>query len=217
MAIFGNLAGMPFADLLAMLGRRSGVLEVFALPGKRQGYSIALDGGKVVWVREGHRRLDSLEARLVLQDLLHCRKGAFEFTPGTPPVDGEALGWPLERLLLTMTVIEDEEATYASVLPDPKTRFQVASLEIPLEEPLLSFWDRTKSLLLEGASAEEIAGKLHLPLKEVRYYLYKLRLSGKVTPVRAYQKTRQDTEKQGLFLKLLGALLRGRGRWGNAP
>jgi len=86
MAIFGSLADMPLADLMAMLGRRSGVLEVFALPGKRQGYSIALDRGKVVWVREGQRWLDSLEARFALQDLLRNQEGSFEFTPGIPPV-----------------------------------------------------------------------------------------------------------------------------------
>jgi hypothetical protein len=212
MAIFGSLADMPLADLMVMLGRRSGVLEVFALPGKRQGYSIVLDRGKVVWVREGQRWLDSLEARFALQDLLRNQEGSFEFTPGIPPVDGEALGWPLERLLLTMTTVEDEQAAYASVLPDPKTRFQAASLEIWLEEPLFSFWGRAKNLLVNGASAEEIAQNLHLPLKEVRYYLYKLRLVGKVTPVRAYQKTRQNAEQQGLFRKLLGALLGGRGR-----
>jgi len=60
--------------------------------------------------------------------------------PAYHPFDGEALGWPLERLLLTMTTVEDEQAAYASVLPDPKTRFQAASLEIWLEEPLFSFW-----------------------------------------------------------------------------
>jgi hypothetical protein len=78
MAVFGNLRDMPLPDLVAMLGRRSGVLEVFGLPGKRQGYALALDGGRVVWVREGNRILDPLEARLVLQELLRLQEGAFD-------------------------------------------------------------------------------------------------------------------------------------------
>ncbi len=211
MAIFGNFKDMPFPDLVAMLGRRSGVLEVFGLPGKRQGYAVALDGGKVVWVREGRRPLDPVEARLVLQELMRSGEGAFEFVPGVPPVDGAVLGWPLERLLLSATTMEDELTAYAPLLPDPKTRFQVASLEVWLEEPLWSFWERAKGLLQGGASAEEIAKALHLPLDEVRYYLHKLRLAGKVAPVRAYEATRRDAERQGLFRRLLGALL-GRGR-----
>lgn len=212
MAVFGNLRDMPLADLIAMLGRRSGVLEVFGLPGKRQGYAVALDGGKVVWVREGRKRLDPVEARFTLQELFRSREGAFEFTPGVPPLDEAPLGWPLERLLLTMTTMEDEQAAYASLLPDPQTRFQAVSLEIWLEEPLYSFWERAKNYLLNGASAEEIARALHLPTDEVRYYLHKLRVVGKVAPVRAYEATRSDSEKQGLFRRLLGALLGGRSR-----
>lgn len=212
MAVFGNLRDMPVADLIAMLGRRSGVLEVFGLPGKRQGYAVALDGGKVVWVREGRKLLDPVEARFALRELMRSGEGAFEFTPGVPPADGAPLGWPLERLLLTMTAVEDELAAYAPLLPDPKTRFQAASLEIWLEEPLWSFWERAKGLLLKGTSAEEIAQAFQLPLDEVRYYLHKLRLAGKVAPVRAYEATRQDVEKQGLFRRLLGALLGRRGQ-----
>ncbi|WP_448569438.1 DUF4388 domain-containing protein [Thermus sp.] len=210
MAVFGNLRDMPFPDLVAMLGRRSGVLEVFGLPGKRQGYALALDGGKVVWVREGNRILDPLEARLVLQELLRLQEGAFEFTPGIPPAGEAVLGWPLERLLLTMTTVEDEFQAYRPLLPDPKTRFQVAALEVWLEEPLYSFWERAKPLLQAGASAEDLASRLRLPLDEVRYYLHKLRLAGKVAPVRAYEETRKDGERQGLFRRLLAAL-RGRG------
>jgi hypothetical protein len=210
MAVFGNLRDMPLPDLVAMLGRRSGVLEVFGLPGKRQGYALALDGGRVVWVREGNRILDPLEARLVLQELLRLQEGAFEFTPGIPPAGEAVLGWPLERLLLTMTTVEDEFQAYRPLLPDPKTRFQVAALEVWLEEPLYSFWERAKPLLQTGASAEDLASRLRLPLDEVRYYLHKLRLAGKVAPVRAYEETRKDEEKQGLFRRLLAAL-RGRG------
>ena len=210
MAVFGNLRDMPLPDLVAMLGRRSGVLEVFGLPGKRSGYALALDGGKVLWVREGNRLLDPVEARFTLQELFRLQEGAFEFTPGVPPAEGMVLGWPLERLLLTLTTVEDEFQAYRPLLPDPKTRFQAAALEVWLEEPLWSFWERARPLLQGGASAEELANRLRLPLDEVRYYLHKLRLAGKVAPVRAYEETRKDEERQGLFRRLLAAL-RGRG------
>lgn len=209
MAIFGSLRDMPFPDLVGMLGRRSGVLEIFGLPGHRQGYAIALDGGKVVWVREGTKLLDPLQARSVLQELFRSGEGAFEFTTGTPPppLEGQPLGWPLERILLTMTTIEDEFAAYRSLLPDPKTRFQAVAMDVWLEEPLWSFWERARPLLASGASAEELAARLGLRVEEVLYYLHKLRLVGKVAPVRAYQEAAQAEEKRGLFRRLLASLL----------
>ncbi len=212
MAIFGNLKDMPFPDLVAMLGRRSGVLEVFALPNKRQGYLTALHGGRVLWIQERNRPLDSLEARSAIQDLFRAQEGAFEFHPGVPPGKGQPLGWPLEQLLFSFTAIEDERRVYASFLPDPKTRFQAAALEVWLEEPLYTFWERAKPLLERGASSEEVSQALRLPLEEVRYYLHKLRLVGKVAPVRAYrEEVRKDEGKRSLFGRLLAALRERRG------
>jgi len=213
MAIFGNLRHMPLADLLGMLGRRSGVLEVFHLPGKRVGYALALDSGKAVWLMEGNRFLDPVEARAALRDLLFAQEGAFEFSPGTPPPppEGKALGWPLERLLLSMTAVEDEIAALRPALPDPKTRFQAVEAEPIWDEPLASFWQAALPLLRQGASAEEIAGRLGYRVEEAAYYLHKLRLLGKVAPVRAYRESAPTEERKGLVQRLLAALMGRRG------
>ncbi|UZX14750.1 DUF4388 domain-containing protein [Thermus sp. PS18] len=213
MAIFGSLKDMSLPDVVGMLGRRSGVLEVFALPGRRQSFAIALEGGRVIWVKEGTKVLDPLQARSVLQELFRTQEGAFEFSAGTPspPPEGQGLGWPLERLLLTMTTIEDEYHAYSTSLPDPKTRFRAVQTDIWLEEPLWSFWEKAKPFLSRstGASAEELAQRLGLRDREVAYYLHKLRLAGKLAPVRAYEETLNERapEKQGLFRRLLASLL----------
>jgi hypothetical protein len=210
LAIFGDFQDMPLVDLLSMLGRRSGLLDVWDVGGKRNRYILALDRGNLLWVKDEGGYLDPLKARSVLLELASAGRGAFEFTPVEPPKGSPLLNWPIERVLLSVTTIHDELASYNSLLPDPKTRFQVAALEVWLEEPLYSFWERAKPLLQAGASAEDLASRLRLPLDEVRYYLHKLRLAGKVAPVRAYEETRKDEEKQGLFRRLLAAL-RGRG------
>ena len=210
MAIFGNLQDMPLVDLLSMLGRRSGLLDVWDVGGKRNRYILALDRGNLLWVKDEGGYLDPLKARSTLLELASAGRGAFEFTPIEPPKGSSLLNWPIERVLLSVTTIHDELASYNSLLPDPKTRFQVAALGVWLEEPLYSFWERAKPLLQTGASAEDLASRLRLPLDEVRYYLHKLRLAGKVAPVRAYEETRKDEERQGLFRRLLAAL-RGRG------
>ena len=209
MAIFGDLQDMPLIDLLSMLGRRSGLLDVWDVGGKRNRYILALDRGNLLWMKDEGGYLDPLKARSALLELASAGRGAFEFTPVEPPKGSPLLNWPIERVLLSVTTIHDELASYNSLLPDPKTRFQVAALEVWLEEPLYSFWERAKPLLQAGASAEDLASRLRLPLDEVRYYLHKLRLAGKVAPVRAYEETRKDEEKQGLFRRLLAAL-RGR-------
>lgn len=209
MAIFGDLQDMPLVDLLSMLGRRSGLLDVWDVGGKRNRYILALDRGNLLWMKDEGGYLDPLKARSTLLELASAGRGAFEFTPIEPPKGSPLLNWPIERVLLSVTTIHDELASYNSLLPDPKTRFQVAALEVWLEEPLYSFWERAKPLLQAGASAEDLASRLRLPLDEVRYYLHKLRLVGKVAPVRAYEETRKDEEKQGLFRRLLAAL-RGR-------
>jgi hypothetical protein len=110
-----------------------------------------------------------------------------------------------------VTSTREDISSARSLLPDPATRFQSAALEVWLEEPLYSFWERARPLLQAGASAEDLAARLRLPLDEVRYYLHKLRLAGKVAPVRAYEETRKDEARQGLFQRLLAAL-RGRGK-----
>jgi hypothetical protein len=210
LAIFGDFQDMPLVDLLSMLGRRSGLLDVWDVGGKRNRYILALDRGNLLWMKDEGGYLDPLKARSTLLELASAGRGAFEFTPVEPPKGSPLLNWPIERVLLSVTTIHDELASYNSLLPDPKTRFQVAALEVWLEEPLYSFWERAKPLLQAGASAEDLASRLRLPLDEVRYYLHKLRLAGKVAPVRAYEETRKDEERQGLFRRLLAAL-RGRG------
>jgi hypothetical protein len=210
LAIFGDFQDMPLLDLLSMLGGRSGLLDVWDVEGKRNRYILALDRGNLLWMKDEGGYLDPLKARSALLELASAGRGAFEFTPVEPPKGSPLLNWPIERVLLSVTTIHDELASYNSLLPDPKTRFQVAALEVWLEEPLYSFWERAKPLLQTGASAEDLASRLRLPLDEVRYYLHKLRLAGKVAPVRAYEETRKDEEKQGLFRRLLAAL-RGRG------
>jgi hypothetical protein len=210
LAIFGDFQDMPLVDLLSMLGRRSGLLDVWDVGGKRNRYILALDRGNLLWMKDEGGYLDPLKARSALLELAFAGRGAFEFTPVEPPKGSPLLNWPIDRVLLSVTTIHDELASYNSLLPDPKTRFQVAALEVWLEEPLYSFWERAKPLLQTGASAEDLASRLRLPLDEVRYYLHKLRLAGKVAPVRAYEETRKDEERQGLFRRLLAAL-RGRG------
>ena len=198
---------MPLSDLVGMLGRRSGLVELFNLPGESECYTVALEAGRVLHITRGVKVLEPLHARSVLMKLLHLREGSFEFVPCSPPPNGSPLNWPLEQLLLSLTSAQDERTAYRPYLPDPRTRFQVAELDVWLEEPLWSFWQMARPLLSNGASAVEISQKLSIPVDETLYYLHKLRLAGKVSPVRAYSGRQPPSEQENIFKRLLNQLL----------
>lgn len=207
MAIFGKLSDMAFADLMAMLGRRGGVLRIFNLPDQKLGYAIGLDGGQIIWLREGTRLLEPVEARQALKLLLRAEQGVFEFSPSAvADVEGYTLRWPLERLFVSMTQELDEREAYRPYLPNPKTRFKAVALEVWLDETLWTFWEQAKAPLARGASVEELASALNLPIDDVAFYLHKLRLVGKVSPVRAFEAQAPDSQQQSLFRRLLNSL-----------
>lgn len=211
MALFGNLRDIPLADLLAMLVGRQGVLEVFGLPGLKP-CQIAVRGGRILWVKQGGKLLEPLQARALLVELVARKEGAFEFHPGLPRPEGPLLGWSLERALLDITTYQDERQAYRDQLPHPETRFRVGR-ELRLEEePLKGFWQQARPFLQQEASARDLARVLCLPLEEVRFYLHKLRLLGAVVPVRTFAETQLGVSgpEKGLIARLLRAL-RGRG------
>lgn len=205
MAIFGSLTDIPFADLLSLLSGRSGALDILR-PG-RASLTLVLDRGTLQEVREGGRPMDPLEARARIQELLRPQVGSFEFTPEVHRI-GPPLNWPVERLLLLAATIEDERASYAHELPDPRTRFALKGPPPLLEEPLASFLERALSHLQAGASGEELARAFNLPEEQVLYYLHKLRLLGVVEPVRAWREAGEAAAKPhaGLLQRVIRAL-----------
>lgn len=202
MAIFGSLADIPLTDLLPMLGRRNGVLEVWNDP--QQSSSLWLEAGllRAIWL-EG-KNLETPSAQKLLTELIDS-KGNFEFNLGQPTLPcNYLLDWPLEELLSRLP----SESVSDTPLPDAQTKFQAISLDIWLEEPLFGFWQQAKPLLSGGASASQIAHALGLPLETVRQYLYQLRLVGRVGPVRAYQLEPISPERKNLIARLLEAIIR---------
>ncbi len=197
MALFGNLRDLPLPELLSLLARREGYLDLI-LPQSR--LSLGLAGGRLQEVLEGGRRLDPLEARARMVELMNAREGAFEFHPGPVP---RGLDWPVERLLMATITLVDELSAYHEALPDPRTRFRLKpGMDPLLDEPLFSFWQRAKPLLERGINAQILAQSLHLPLDQVRYYLHKLRLLGLVEVVRALEEGVRE-ERPGLWQRLL--------------
>lgn len=208
MAIFGRLEDMPVPDVLGMLGSRRGSLEIHSAD-RRADFQILLGHGRILQIRRDDDWLDPLRARGELRGLLALQAGDFEFTadfaapPPTPPLD-----WPVERVLLSMVINEDERKALASVLPHPMIRFEPTANDAVLHEPLKSFWQAARPRMIDGASAQDLTQGLGLPLSHVRYYLYQLRVAECIAPKRAFRVEQPTEERKSVVGRLLGALFR---------
>jgi hypothetical protein len=209
MPIYGDLKSMPLPDLLPMLGRRNGVLEMNNLMHYGR-LHLTLERGIVRRLEHNSVTLDRVQARAALLEISNDMRGNFRFNQDVQiaprPND---LNWSLEKVLLGLATQTDEQQHHLDSLPDPEIVFEAVQLEPILEEPLWSFWQRSKDALVLGVSARKLAAQLNIPERQVQFFLYKLRVSGKVSPVRAAElQTQVRLERQSIASRLLGAIFR---------
>jgi hypothetical protein len=164
--------------------------------------------GKLNCVHLGSKPVDTLQARSIIGELIEARKGSFEFIPGaTPKVCPEVLDWSVDRLLISVTTTSDEYAQVADRLPHPETVFKLTYIAVPDDTRLSDFWKRAHAYLQEGASAQQLANQLGMPVDHTRFYLLKLQQLGAVAAHRAHR-TRRANGRGGVAARLLGTLKR---------
>ncbi|PYE53758.1 DUF4388 domain-containing protein [Deinococcus yavapaiensis] len=184
MAIFGNLDELPFPDVIGMLGRRSGHLNITTTAA----VTLHIDDGHLLALYLGPQAIhDAGRVREVILELTRAERGSFEFKRIQPNDLVQHHHLALNKLLLSITAVLDELAHYRTMLPAPETRFQqVRDAPEDLDASLKDFLDAAAPSLLLGASAAELAPRQGLHLERAQLYLYKLRALGLLTPVRAY-------------------------------
>ncbi len=195
MAIFGTLEEMPLPELLTMLGRRTGKLQLTELP-KKQNYQLFLNKATLKAISVDNQILaNEMLARQAMVELLSFEQGIFEFKRLPEDQLEQNLNIPIDKLLLQTTVEIDEMKVQSERLPDAKTRFKRAGqVDIWVDDALYNFWQNCSALLDKGCSAEEIATNLSLNIEVVRYNLYKLRSLGKISPVRVFEQNSIPSE-----------------------
>ncbi|WP_018466946.1 hypothetical protein [Calidithermus timidus] len=183
MVISGNLKESPFQTLIGHFQDRTGVLELWNVPGLKD---------CKLWVKRGHLRCievgkeyvaDPLKARDILLEIIAAREGAFELTykEFKTPCD-PALHWPLERVVTSLSLIEEDITLRTIELPPPDVTYLISGDESLLDLNNSFFWKRAKPLLQHGATAEQIAEALGISLKLACYYLARLEWLGAVKP-----------------------------------
>jgi hypothetical protein len=187
MAMNGKLGDIGFVELLKVVGKRFGRLSINA-PNNRQ-YDWYIHDFRVFAVRINK---ESVKNIAVLQEtalyLINDEQSTYSF------VSREALEkFPIEMSFNLEQVIADSltklttDAPCRHHFPNPETKFVTA----PASKSLLVgeteiFWQRAEYFLMKVASAAEISKELNLALDYVRLELYRLRVLGRITPVRAF-------------------------------
>jgi len=206
-AIFGNLNNMSLDDLLPLLSNRDGALEIFNLR-RLPRVTLYFRDGKLYCVYLGNKPVDALRARSVVGELINARKGSFEFIPkAAPGVCNDALGWSVDRMLISLTTTYDEYAQVADRLPHPETVYRLTHMAVPEDTRISDFWKRAHIYLHEGASAQQLAVKIGMPVDHARFYLLKLQQLGAVAPSRAHAQQRK-AQRTGIAARLLKSLKR---------
>lgn len=197
MALAGNLNSIRLEEILQLLAQKEGALELWNLKDMPP-TTLYLKPGRIRSVEQKGKPLDPLAAKAVLQALLQAQEGSFEFIPGAKPAHGVRLGWPVERVLLGLITLQDEMAQHRHRLPHPQTVFRLAYPKEALKGKGQEFLERAHPHLERGASAEELAQALGLPLDTVRFYLFRLAEKGWVQP------TGRKRPSQAGWLRWLG-------------
>ena len=213
MAVFGNLQHISLADLLPMLSSQEGALELFNLP-DHPNTTLYVQKGTLCCLHVAGRPVDALQVRSVVSRLMQAERGSFEFHPGARPRGATTvLDLPLQGLVLAASAMSDELKEARDVLPHPDALFRLVRMEPAEDRRMADFLDRTRALLITGASSRELAERIGLPLDDVRLYLLRLRQLGLVLPVRVRSEALPPVRK-GLAQRLLGALQKRFGRRG---
>lgn len=215
MAVFGNLAEFPLSEVISMLERRCGVLR-FTQVGRFQSLELQLNFGCLQGLLvDGLVLRNGLAAKDLLVEIANLRDGQFEFQP--IPRNSELLlndlAIDIGKVLLQRATLDDQWNEYKNSLPEPDTRFVLASQDLVyLDDDLQQFWNQAELLFEYGISTQELAQRLRLDLRFVQVHLYKLgaigliqsdNFSSRVPPLKA---AKLPESKSSLVTQVLGAL-----------
>jgi hypothetical protein len=188
MSIFGDLAELSLPEILSMIAKRTGQLELTQLPGNQTIILHLSDDHLKGCIINRQLINDPLIVRDKLARVINETQGQFEFHKcAITNLQGElSLGIP--QLLIAIAAQVDEISAYKHLFAHPQTRFQcLANVDIWLDEEIYLFLEKARNFLSRGIDAQTLAQKLNLSVEQVQLHLYKLRTLGQIAPVRAYE------------------------------
>lgn len=184
MAISGDLVDLPIPEVLNMIGRRIGTLEILDIPEMNPLTLYLNEGFLRGFYEQGEELGDGLSVRDRLLMVMDSRQGRFVFEScSTEDMRGQ-LDMPVPRLLGIVASAVDESGAYRDYFANPQVAFKtLAAPNLWLDTNLFVFLEGAKAFLERGVTAQDLSRSLHLDLAQVQTYLFKLRSVGKISPV----------------------------------
>lgn len=188
MAIFGDLLELQLPELLNLVGRRTGKLELLEV-GKFKRVELHISTQCLKGIVIGDELLDdALLVRDKLASVMNETSGTFEFHKVPEIALRGSLSISIPQLLLSIASTIDEIDAYRKSFSHPNTIYKcLTPCEVWLDEDLYLFFEKAQPYLNSGVDAQVLANKLDLSLDQIQLYLYKLRSVGKVSPIRAFE------------------------------
>ncbi|MDX2003818.1 MAG: hypothetical protein SFU83_00950 [Meiothermus sp.] len=173
MVVSGNLEKTPFHELVGIISKQTGILELWNLPGRSR-YTLYIKEGNLRCLQHNGQFVEPLQTKAKLLEIMGAGTGLFELSVRwfKTPVD-PALNWPLERVLLSLTIMDEEIKFRTIELVPPGIRFKLVSGKEP-NAPRNIFWQKAKPHLQHGINAQELARLLGLSEEMICYYFSKL-------------------------------------------
>jgi hypothetical protein len=180
MGLVGKLADFPLPEILLLIGTRTGRLQLFEVP-DFDTMELELSEGCAHSLCLGDVCLDE-DKEIVTQLSLVVSKGAgnFQFYPEPDINIRREHPLPINNLVILMVMYVDEVLTRRC---DPQGEEALYQLQTPepnsdIDPNLGAFLKSCKHLLINGASAEDVAANLGLKTEDVRLNLAYLRQLG---------------------------------------
>lgn len=188
MAIFGDLLELQLPELLNLVGRRTGKLELLEV-GKFKRVELHISSQYLKGIVISDELLDdALLVRDKLASVMNETSGTFEFHKVPEIALRGSLSISIPQLLLSIASTSDEIDAYRKSFSHPNTIYKcLTPCDVWLDEDLYLFFEKAQPFLNSGVDAQVLVDKLGLSLDQVQLYLYKLRSVGKVSPIRAFE------------------------------
>lgn len=151
MALFGNLNEIPFSEMVGVLSRRTGRLEIDYKEDSFEGgsqISMMIHQGSLKNLFLNNVMVDGvMEVREVFRKLIITTTGSFEFTKVPETLVEGPFDISLKHAVATLTDHDQTKDQLEEKLPDSRTRFTtVKDASIWLDEELDGFWKETEEL-----------------------------------------------------------------------
>lgn len=185
MAISGSLKDVKFVEILKIAGKRTGRLWIYNFD-SHQYYEWYVNEQTVCAVRV-NRQPVTLAEQIYQAAAALSRDDSSSYIFYKLEVEKlpQETNFSIEQITLNAIAAINASDELESHLPNADTRFSIKRrAPVELVGELKDFWNRCEPHLTDGFSANDLAAKTNLDVRQIQLNLYKLKVAAIIQPVR---------------------------------